>query len=246
MDTKNPILISRSELVALLIAKKGSAPISVVCATDPLDSKMRITDNPFLTGCKGAWKSTIRKVGKSGGMINAQYDKMVEKRVGNDINAERVANGDAPLEGPALLAAIDERFRKGESWHQPYIVDGRVTALSCHVKSPESPDYLRFVVQSSSDKEYVAIADGEDVDAELVAPFMPDNRNSYGNQGLDNEKKVRFIVWKMASIIDIKIGGEIYRVSDNIEQYPMQTRRKLFGVCDEYLNGERSMSKVGT
>lgn len=234
-------IIDSNELRAILLGTKRTAIISIVCATIPA---MNVTGNPFIEG-KGANKQVlIRKANKANGLINPQYDNIVCARLAKEINEERLAAGEPLLNGDDMQNAIESRFRQGESWHEPFIFDNAVTALSCNKKTPNQPDYLRFVYKATGGGEFVRSENGARVPNENVEPFLRD-RSDYENQGLSEERKVRFVCWRIDSIIEIAIDGQRYRCSDNLQQYTMQARGRLLEICEEYLAGERTMSATG-
>jgi len=238
-------MITRSELVAKLREVRGATIVSIFTATDPISSGMRKTGNPFVRGRGAEANSTLRKVGKANGMLNSQYDAAVERRLTKDINETRAAENLPPLEGEALQAEIDSRFRRGESWWQPIMAaDGKVTPLAANKKTPEDAAYLTFVVRSEGGGELVGVEDGKAVDSELIADFMPEQRK-YENQGLSEEDKVRIRCYKIENVMQIMIGGERYIISDNVQQYVEPTRRTLYAICEEYMEGERTMHAVG-
>lgn len=242
---KTPTLVNMPEMIGVLHGVRGATPISIVGATDPLRSGMRSTGNPFVTG-KGKVKTcNIRKTVKVGGMANAIYDKQVERRLEKAINAERLASGETALTGAALEAEIDARFRKGESWHVPVIAaDGNITCLSMKKGEDNGTRYIRLAIQNSGEAEYINIESGDTVPSDEVSPFMPSRTNAYSNQGLAEGEEVRFVVYDLASIIEIAIKGERYRIFENFSAYDLAMRRRMSEIADEYLSGERTTTKV--
>lgn len=237
--SKPIIVIGSNELYDMLFKSRGAKPVSVVAAYVP---KMRVTRNPFVLGSGENRVVTVIKANKTAGMIGAEYDASVVRRNERTINKERAEQGLQPLEGEALTQEVNARFRRGESWHEPIVTaDERITSLSQNKKGgPER--YLRYVRQASGSPEYVMRETGLDVASERIQPFIIEPP-SYDNQGLADEDKVRFNVWKLESIIEMAMDGERYRVSDNLQQYPISTRAKLLKIADEFLSGDRDMKR---
>lgn len=216
----------------------------LILVTDPLKSGMRRTNNPWVIGAGKSAVCTIRKVNKVCGRINPNYDSDVRRRVGAAIVRELEAHGIPALDSAELDAAIDQRFRDGESWHRPLLVDGNVTALSYNPNSATGDRYLRFVVQSCGTPEYID-AFGCPVDSAKVQAFMGDKSCAYENQGLAPEETVKFICPLVSSIFSMNLDGQKWLQLPAVcsGNSAMRTT-KIAEIADEYLNKIRATSKV--
>jgi hypothetical protein len=157
----------------------------------------------LLLGLKGATFITIyaetdarlRKTGNPVGpclkrnVVNAQvnfhYDEAVLRQLAKE--------GKGP-----------EEFERGESWHEPYKPEGRLTPL-CVKKGEKEPGYLRVRhLLTVGEPEYVT-ADGVPVPVEAIKPFLP-AVNQYKNQGVDSP--IKFVTYGLANIRAITVQGE--------------------------------------
>ena len=240
-------LITRNELRTLLLAQTSPTIVSMVCITEP---DMRATSkdgeqNPYRIGRGKAAVLTIGKVNKVNGSIAGRYERIVENRLEREIIAERMA-ANLPLLPPAELEAeIQARFLKGESWHRPIMAADGPTCLSVNKKDADDDGsaYVRFIFKAKGEAEYLRYADGATVEAEKVNPYLSE-RSDYGNQGLSEENKVRFVVYAIENIVEIAIGGERYRIADNFTDRPAEMRQRIWSIAEQYLNGERRMAQV--
>jgi hypothetical protein len=115
----------------------------------------------------------------------------------------------------AVLARLEKEgkneseFERGESWHEPFKVDGKLTPLA--VKKGETvPGYLRLRhLLTIGEPIYTQAIGGTEVSAELIKPFLP-APSTYSNQGTDDP--VRFLTYSLESIKFIRLSGEEYFV----------------------------------
>lgn len=238
-------LISRNELRTLLLLQTSSAIVSIIGVIEP---DMRAKDaegtaNPYKAGRTLDDGFTVGKVNKVGGRIGTDYDKEVSNQLTKEIEAERAAANLPALNAAELEAEIADRFRKGTSWHRPIFSDNdKPTVLSVHKKHGEDGGfYLRYIVTSEGSPEYLRYADGGTEPKENVTPFIAP-RSEYRNQGATDPRIFR--VYALENIVEIAIGGERYRITDNFTDRPMQMRERIWDIAEQYLSGERKMQTV--
>lgn len=245
-------LINRTELQALLLEKAGAALNSMIWATEP-DLYAKTQDeaarpNPYRIGKGKNAVCVITKVNKVNGIIGGDYDRMVERRNEKAIQTERANMGLEPLTGDALDKEIAERFRKGESWHRPVFNEqGKATCIRVNKNDPNGDNgepYVQFVYKAMGTPEYIFNEDGRTEPTDNVKPFVVVKQNKYANQGLAEGDEVAVVCPALESIIELAIDGERYRIADNFQMYPPETRRRLWDIAEEYASGERTMSAV--
>lgn len=213
--------------------------VGLVMMTDPLRSGMRRTGNPFVVGKGESAVSTIRKVTKVCGRINADYDADVRRRVGKAINLERQHDNLPPLPADELEATIDQRFLDGASWHKPLLVGGHMTPLSFNPNSTSGDRYLRLIVQSSGIPEFLDVQ-GNTVPTSDVKPFLPPEK-TYDNQGLAPEDQVKFICPLVTSIHTMMMTGKRFMRCD---LFPGPVTKRITDIAQEYLDGLRVTYRV--
>lgn len=233
-------LITRRELQTILLSSVQQTMISMVCVTEP---KMRAAGNPFRIGRGENAILTIGKVNKVNGTINPNYDRIVLNKHERDIEAERLAEGLAPLSAEELSAAAANRPEFGSSWHTPVLNPwGKVTCLSRKVKNDGGELYIRFVVRATGNAEYIRYEDGSVVPTDEVTPFLGPH-SDYANQNLGDDAVI-FVLYSLENIVEIAIGGQRYRISDNLTSRPMQMRNRVWDTADAYLEGQIKMTMV--
>lgn len=166
-------LCDRETLLSRLVGLVGASFVGLITVTEP---KMRKTGNPYA--------GKVVKVARTSGQVNFDYDGAVGRA--------REKEGK-----PA------EDWQKGESWHEPYMIDGKYTPFCRHKK--DGTLYVR-VRHMGGSSVYIDKDTGEEVDKELLKPFLPDA--SYGNQGLDKGDEVRFVTYKLDSVRAATVKGE--------------------------------------
>jgi hypothetical protein len=139
----------------------------------------RCRKNPF---------GKIFKVSKFNGMVNLNYTKTVERA--------RIKEGKTP------------EFRKGESWHEPVVPEGKLTPLCVH-KHDNDKAYLRFIIESVIGEPIFFTEGGDEVSKDQIKDYLQ-KRSGYQNQGLENPR--RFITVDVANILEISIDGDQYQV----------------------------------
>lgn len=238
-------LITRNELQTLLLKQTRATIVSIIGVTPPdMRAKNAAGEpNPYRIGRGENARLTIGKVNKIQGRIGTDYDSEVTNQLTKEIEAERIANGLPTLNADELNAEIDRRFTPGTSWHRPmFDASGKPTVLSVHKKHGENGGfYLRYMPSAKGEAEYLRLDDGSTVDSEAVAPFLSPT-STYSNQGA--EKPRIFLVYALENIVEIRINGERYRISDNFTDRPMEMRNRIWTIADEYVEGERTMTKV--
>lgn len=236
------IPITRSELRALLLARTASAMVSMITVVDP----------DMYVGAKGVRggpkcpKADAIKINKTGCNIASRYDKTVENALEREIKAERELSQQPPLSADEMAQEVMARFRKGESWHRPIFDGDEPTALSVNKKiqpgcEADAPAYLRVIVQHRGSPVYIDPKDGSVIPKEELADWLKPHRPNT-NQGLDKPKE--FQCPGLDSIVELTIDGDRYRITDNFQQYPLPAREILWQIAEEYLEGERKMTKV--
>ncbi len=238
-------LITRNELRTLLLNQTSAAMVAIIGVVPP-DLKAKDAQgvrNPYMAGRKLADGFTIGKVNKVGGRIGTDYDREVTSQLTKEIEAQRATNGLDPLSPAELEAEIDRRFRAGTSWHRPIFgANGKPTVLSVNKKTDDDgPAYLRYIVSSEGSPEYLRYEDGGTEPAENITPFRS-APSTYSNQGADDPRIFR--TYALENIVEIKIGGERYRISDNFTDRPMAMRNRIWTIAEEYVNGDRNMTKA--
>ncbi len=237
-------LISRNDLREILFAQTKATIVSIVSCIEP-DLKKTGADgslNPFMAGLKLDDGLTVCKVNKAGGRVDTDYQKEVINQAAREIQAERALNNLPPLDKDELQRQAEARPTFGTSWHEPVLAeDGRVTALSRH-KKDNGTEYLRIIVAAQGDEaEYLRNADGVSVSSETVELYDKP-KSPPKNQGLDKPKQPR--TYKLASIVEIRINGEVYRVADNFMDKTENLRRAIWDIAEAYMIGEKSMHNV--
>lgn len=239
--------ITTREMRELLETVKGAAMIGLIAVTDPYNGsplkKARESfefqgrtiakgdPNPFLcadapNGC------ALVKVQRGHGMFNCHYNRAVERRVAARINAEREAEGLPPLEGDALTAAVDERFRKGENWQQVVVrEDGTLTPFAEHKGNGSL--YLRTMFYNTvkDGVTYVDIRDGQTYSFTDIQHILP-LKSPAKNQGLPVDEQVRYNVWKLEGIRGLRMGGSAFRVRPPLER----EAEAVFEALNRYLS----------
>lgn len=100
--SKNASIISRSELVDMLMNKKGATIATFVMQTEP---KMRKTNNPYY--------GKVKKISRVNVMLNFHYDEGVKRRL---VKENKSISG----------------FKQGTSWHEPVLSGGLLTPFCRH------------------------------------------------------------------------------------------------------------------
>jgi len=248
-------LISRKELIERLYNQTTQTIVSMVCVTEPDMRAKAIIEavdiavpqpNPYRSGKGKAAVSTISKVLKVNGKINDRYERVVTNKAKRMIIAEREAANLAPLSPEQLDAAAAAVPDFGESWHTPILdAEGKPTCLSVNRKTPENGKvYIRFIFKAKREAQYVNNDNGATEPSENVYPFLSPS-SDYSNQNLAEGDEVRFVVYDVANIAEIALGGERLRILDTLAEQSEGMRNKVWAIAEEYLEGERSMSKVG-
>ncbi len=236
------IPITRSELRAFLLARTASSMVSLITVTDP----------DMYVGAKGVRggpkcpKADAIKINKLGVNIAGRYDKTVENALEREIKAERELAQQPPLSADEMAREVMARFRKGESWHRPIFDGDEPTCLSVNKKiqqgaEADAPAYLRMVVQHRGDAVFLDPKDGTEIPKSELSDWLKPP-SEYKNQGLEKPKV--FLCPGLDSIVEIAIDGDRYRITDNFQQYPLPSREVLWNIAEEYLSGERKMTKV--
>lgn len=174
------VSINRNQLINGLLKIKGAKPITMICETVP---RMRKTNNPFF--------GRIIKRAEINGMVNFHYDKGVLRR----LKKEGKDSSD---------------FCRGTSWHEPVMIDGKLTPL-CKHKSKDDK-YIRFMLRNGIESTYCWTDSGDmltDDEAEQVETFIQSS-NSYDNQGLD--EPLIFLTYGIESVKVIRIDKQTYTI----------------------------------
>lgn len=195
-DGKKATIVTERQLRDILIARSGSAFISVLARYDMSagkNPKMRKTDNPFFGNCF--------KVAETRGGVTFDYDAGVARRL--------VGEG-----------KDTDEHRKGTSWHLPVLVNGKLSPLAVHKADVTAPDgtvdygmlndatrvYLRYRFDASISSRFEK-SDGTPLPSDAVKPFVKES-SDYGNQGL--EDPLRFQLVAFSNIVSLTIDGTVY------------------------------------
>lgn len=99
-----------------------------------------------------------------------------------------------------------EEYERGISWHEPW--EGS-TVIHQHKKTGERYLFIECIANNKPKSKFIDVTTGNVVEKEKLAEFLP-KESKPENQGLDNPVEVR--TFKLESIRQLKVGGEIYEV----------------------------------
>lgn len=240
-------VISRQELINRLSEQTEQTFVSMVCMTAP-DMKAKNAEgepNPYRIGKGKAAVSTIGKVTKVNGTVCGRYERIVTNKAKRNIIEQRAAANLPPLAPEQLDAAAAAVPDFGDSWHTAILDEnGKPTCLSINKNNPNNGKvYIRFIFKAKGEAEYVFEADGATEPSENVYPFLSPS-SDYSNQNLADGDEVRFVVYDIDNIAEIAIGGERYRIIDNFADMTEGARNKVWGIAEQYLEGQRKMQTV--
>lgn len=246
--------ITRQELRSMLYDITNTTIVSVVSAVQPrMNAKAKDgTPNPFKAGRTLKDGFILTKVNKQNGLIGGKadeignlYHRMVNNALRTTIIEQRATANLPPLDDTAMQAEIESRFERGDVWFRHLIrPDGTHTSLVVHKDSDDDGEaYLRFIFKAKGTAEYLSLRNGAMIDWQAVEPFLvPPSGNK--NQGLPEGEEIRFIVLALASILEISLNGERYRIRDNFEAMQSACRSKAEAIAGEYLEQVRRMQAV--
>lgn len=163
--------ITKNKLVEMLKGVHGSTFVGLVTRTDP---KMRVTNNPYKD-------LGIKKVRHISGIVNFKYEDGVNRRLEKE--------------------GKEADFVAKDNWHEPVIVDGKLTPLCKHKTKDDY--YIRISERNS--KSFFVDSKGNEVAKSLLDPWLP-KVSSYNGQGLDNP--LEFKTLGLDSIESIQINNE--------------------------------------
>lgn len=246
--------VTRDELRAMLYGITTTTIVSLVSAVEPrCNAKDKDGNpNPYKAGRTMKDGLTITKVNKSNGLIGGKtdeignlYHRMVSNALRKTIIEERIEANEAPLSEEQLAAEIDERFKRGESWFRHLLhADGSPSALVVHKDDTDDGEaYLRFIFRSKGTAEYLHLKNGSKLSSQQVEPFLQAQR-APKNQGLPEGEEIRFVVYSLASILEIALNGERYRITDNFDAMQPPCREIAVQIADEYLTEQRRLMAV--
>ncbi len=177
---------SLEEIQAKLVQTVGSTFISVVLCAQPKMRKFHRTEKD-ISGKKlpNPYYGDLLKVNKHTGIVNFQYEEGVRRRL--------IKEGKDP-----------DDFVRGESWHKPLIIEGKLTPFCIHKQT--GVPHLRFMLRDSGKAEFFTIENHRPVIKDDVVEYLVDNDDAYANQELDDP--LRIITPAMHSIQSVAFGGE--------------------------------------
>lgn len=173
--------ITTQDLHAMLDNKRGAFFVTIVASTD---ARLKKTGNPF----KG-----VRKVARVNGLLNWIY--------ANSVNNQRVRENTPTNDEGEVIQFIAEPRKWGERVRR---ADGTISPFVQHKDSI----YIELKVQRSLGYQYFD-ADGNELTAEQVAPFLP-ARSESSRQEVENPVILRD--YDLANIIGITFDGEFYSI----------------------------------
>lgn len=214
-------LMSRLDFASLLLAKRGSAPITFIAHTMP---RMRKTANPHFDAVK---------IAKTNGMVNFHYDSGVTRRLEKEGKDESEFKRGGSYHVPVLsndgkltpLCIHKEDAASVVGWatpdgQRPMQDNGKPKALKdCQVCEFHTTDITRFVAFGSAiprlylrfmykkaETSYVN-TNGETIDDKELEPFLYD-RSTYANQGLD--APLIFLTYGLDSLQQATFDGQTF------------------------------------
>lgn len=232
------ISMTVADLRELLLTQATATIVSLVAVTVP---PMKAKDqygvrNPFMRGRTLSDGFTVHKLNKVNGVIMGRYERIMENRLAKKIQDERLTLNQPPLAPTELEQEVQYRFRRGESWHRPIVLEDGPSCLSVNKKDLDDNGkaYLRFVAKAYGKPEYLDDTDAFTVDASRIHPYLSESKESL----------VDFKVYALESIVEIALNGHRVRVSDSVENVSENLRVRAFAISDEYLDSLRTMSAV--
>ena len=179
------IAVNPTELARVLLNLKGAQPITFTARTDA-DVRAKDKDKNPNPHPRPVWKTTTVNA-----MVNFWYEDGVLRRL--------------QKEGKSA-----DDFRRGTSWHEPVMIDGRLTPL-CQAKSEQNRNlYLRCMFLATVNGPDYHDNNGQPLTPEAVAPFLKP-RSDYSNQGLD--APLVFLTYSLAGILNLTAQGQEYAVN---------------------------------
>jgi hypothetical protein len=187
-NVKQTTEITSNDLKVMLLNLRGATFATFTAETEPkLLVKNRKTKEPRPY-------ETISKVQTINCTVNFHYDEGVLRRLEKE--------GKSP-----------EDFRRGESWHEPIIINDRLTPFCQHKQTGEW--YLRVMYRSHVGSSRYFTVDQNGNNRELsygeVEDYLPVEKH-YENQGL--EIPLVFLTFKLSGIKKMAIAGQSFNVSE--------------------------------
>jgi hypothetical protein len=99
-----------------------------------------------------------------------------------------------------------EEYERGVSWHEPW--DGS-SVIHQHKTTGERYLFVECIANNKPSSKFVDITTGSEIERDKLVEFLP-KESDPENQGLDNPVVVR--TFKLDSIRQLKVGGEVYEV----------------------------------
>jgi hypothetical protein len=181
--------VTTNDLKVMLLNLRGATFCTFTANTIPKSLKRnRITKEqcPY---------ENIVKVQTINAVVNFHYDEGVIRRL--------------EKEGKST-----DDFRRGESWHEPVIMNGRLTPFCQHKQNGEL--YLRVMHKQHVGSIRYFNIDSEGKKRELsygeVEDYLPIPDKTHENQGL--EEPLIFLTFKLAGIKRMSIAGQVFEVSE--------------------------------
>lgn len=175
------VRVTPKTLRGILLGIQGSTIVTLCTCTEP---RMRKTGNPYY--------GKVVKRSRYQAMLNFYYDEGVLRRLEKE--------GKSP-----------DDFRKGESWHEPVLMEGRLTPLCWHKdEAKRGHGHLRIMYLKQLAKPvFVDVLTNKTIPEQRLAEWLYP-ASTYENQGLDNP--LVFITPALTSVQEMKVGGKTYKV----------------------------------
>jgi hypothetical protein len=175
----NVVLITITEFIRLVLSRKGTTIVSFTSFTDP---KVKAAC-PF----KG-----VRKASRVNGIIGYNYE--------NSVNLQREREG-----------AEADFVAEKRSWGTRIVIEGKPTPFVQHVPKGETEvkTYLTVKVERTLESPKYFDQDGNEINHEVIAPYLPPKRNSPG-QGLD--KEIIHREYALDSLETLTVAGTVYEL----------------------------------
>lgn len=181
--------ISKSDLIAMLMNKRGAEMVTVVSETE-VNMTKTILDDTTGTRIANPYYG-VSKVSRFNGTLNPDYEQSVNRQRGRE-EKPMDFEPDAPKWGKRITRA-----------------DGTLTPVVVHTPkgSTEEKHYVILHPGRSLEREY--IKDGVVLDTKSVEDVIPEKKEG-ARQGLD--KPVVHRRYSVDSIRQISLGGVVYEI----------------------------------
>jgi len=193
-------ILGKNQLVEILERIRGAAFCSLITVTNPHHSGLRMTAReggercPWIVGSGKSAVCHLRKISRTLVCLNEHYH--------NGVRRQMEREGLNP-----------DTFVPGETWYtQDRREDGTMLPFATGINN-RSRYLCGRNLKIIATAIYVDIRDGERVENDEVARFLPTAETRYGKQARAGlRKKIARQVWKLDGIRAMNIGGESIEV----------------------------------